>query len=365
MLVGGRGTRLQPLTATIPKQMLPVAEVPMIDRVLGHLAAHGVTEAVLSLGYRPDGFLRLYPEHRAGPVALTYAVEPTPLDTAGAIRFAALAAGYDDTFLVANGDVLTDLDVAALLDLHRRRGAEATIHLVTVADPSRFGLVQVGAEGRVAAFVEKPTGPVAARPPDPLNTVNAGTYVLEPTVLERIAGDRRVSVEREVFPAMVAAGTLYAHVEDAYWIDTGTPEQYIRAQLDLLDDRTRPGVAEATGTGAAVRGPDGVWRHPDARADGELVGATLVGQGAVVEAGARVERAVVGARCRVRRGARVERSVLLPGVEVGPRAVVEDSVLGPGAVVDPDARVGELTVVAEGARVGAGTSLAGARVAAG
>ena len=195
VLVGGFGTRLRPLTLTTPKQMLPVGHRPMIERVVGHLADHGVDEAVLSLGYRPDAFIEAYPDDLCRG-ALTYAVEPEPLDTAGAIRFAALDAGIDDTFVVVNGDVLTDLDIDALVRFHRASGAEGTIHLTPVEDPSVFGVVPTDDDGRVVAFIEKPP-----RDEAPTNRINGGTYVLEPSVLDRIAGDRRVSIEREVFPA--------------------------------------------------------------------------------------------------------------------------------------------------------------------
>ena len=199
--MGGEGTRLRPLTLTVPKQMLPVVEQPMIERVVGHLADHGIDEAVLSLGYRPDAFINSYPSGSIDGVRLSYAVEPTPLDTAGAIRFAAAHAGVDETFVVVNGDVLTDSDISELIAFHRRSGAEATISLTPVDDPSSFGVVVTDDGGRVEAFIEKPP-----RDEVPTNLINAGTYVMEPSVLARIPSDRRASVERETFPALVEEG---------------------------------------------------------------------------------------------------------------------------------------------------------------
>ncbi|HEX5267069.1 MAG TPA: nucleotidyltransferase family protein, partial [Acidimicrobiales bacterium] len=175
VLVGGEGTRLRPLTYTVPKQLLPVAGVTMLERVLGRLAAHGVDDVVLSMGYRPDAFRDQFPDGRAAGVALTYAVEPEPRDTAGAIRFAADEAGIDGTFVVVNGDVLTELDVGALVAFHRERGGLATIALTPVDDPSAFGVVPTDDSGRVTAFIEKPPRGLA-----PTNLINAGTYVLEP-----------------------------------------------------------------------------------------------------------------------------------------------------------------------------------------
>ena len=205
VLVGGEGTRLRPLTLTSPKQMLPVVGVPMIERVLGHLASHGIDEAVLSLGYLPNAFMQAYPDGAAAGVRLIYAVEPEPLDTAGALRFAAKFGGITETFVVVNGDVLTDLDLTGLVAFHRKRGAEGTIALHPVDDPSSFGVVPTDANGRVTAFVEKPP-----RDEAPTNEINAGTYVLEASVLDRIPEGGRVSIERETFPAMVRDGSLFA-----------------------------------------------------------------------------------------------------------------------------------------------------------
>ena len=232
VLVGGFGTRLRPLTLSTPKQMLPVGNRPMIERVLEHLGAHGVDRAVLSLGYRPERFRSAYPDNRCGGVELHYAVEPEPRDTAGAIRFAATDAGIDERFLVVNGDVLTDLDIGALVDQHQRAGAEATIALHRVEDPSAFGVVPTEPDGRVTAFIEKPP-----RDEAPTDLINAGTYVLEPSVLARIEADVPVNVERVTFPAIVADGALYAFDGDTYWIDAGIPATYLAANLDLLNGR--------------------------------------------------------------------------------------------------------------------------------
>ena len=245
ILVGGFGTRLRPLTAHTPKQMLPVVDRPMIERVVTSLARFGVTDAVLSLGYRPDAFLEAYPDDTCAGVALHYAVEPEPLDTAGAVRFAADDGGIEHTFLVVNGDVLTDLDVSTLWDFHQRQGAEGTIALTPVDDPSRYGVVPIHGDGRVEAFVEKPPPGQA-----PTNWINAGTYVLEPSVLERIPAGRRVSIERATFPEMVADGSLYAMHSDSYWIDAGTPATYLQSQLDLIDGHR--GEPEAAVSASAV-----------------------------------------------------------------------------------------------------------------
>lgn len=318
VLVGGFGTRLRPLTDTVPKQMLPVVDRPMIEHVLDHLGRYGVDEAVLSLGYRPDAFTAAYPDGVCAGVRLQFAVDPVPLDTAGAIGYAAASAGIRERLLVVNGDVLTDLDVGALVDFHEDRGAEGTIALHRVEDPSAFGVVPTDESGRVVAFVEKPP-----RDEAPTDLINAGTYVLEPSVLDRIPSGRRVSIEREVFPAMADDGTLYAMDGRTYWVDAGTPAQYLQAQLDLLDGRRDGREARPSGVSphAAV--------HPQAR-----VSRSVVAAGAAVEAGAVVADSVVLAGTVVRAGAKVRCSILAPGAVVGQDAIVEElSVVGDGATV--------------------------------
>ncbi len=352
MLVGGEGTRLRPLTHSIPKQLLPVVEQTMIERVLSHLAAHGVEEALLSLGYRPDAFFSAFPDDRAGGVRLGYAVEPAPLDTAGAIAFAAAHGGIDDTFLVVNGDVLTDLDVSALIRFHRQTGAEASISLTPVPDPSSFGVVPTDGEGRVMAFIEKPEAGRA-----PTNLINAGTYVLEPSVLDLIDRERRVSIERETFPALVEAGRLFALASDAYWVDAGTPAKYLQANRDLLSG-ARPGPPRP---GAREVSP-GVWVVGAPVIEGDVRAGSLVGDGGCVASGAIVDSSVVGAGAGVDGGATVLGSVLLPGASVAAGATVDTSVVGPEAVVGESAVVRGLSVVGAGAIIEPSARVDGDRV---
>jgi mannose-1-phosphate guanylyltransferase len=326
VLVGGFGTRLRPLTLTTPKQLLPVAGRPMIEGVLAHLARHGVDEVVLSLGYRPDAFIDAYPSSVCAGVRLVYAVEPEPMDTAGAIAFAARDAGLDhDRFLVVNGDVLTDFDVSALVAFHEAAGAEGTIALTRVDDPSQFGVVPTDPSGRVLSFVEKPP-----RDEAPTDLINAGYYVLEASVLDRIPSGRRVNIERETFPAMVADGVLFALADDAYWIDVGTPERLLQASLDVLDGR-RAGVTAA---------------HADAR----------------IDEGARVIRSVIGDGCHVAAGAVVEDSVLLPGAVVEQNAVVRGSIVGASAIVSSGSSLLDLSVLGDCVRTKPGATLVGVRM---
>ena len=325
VLVGGFGTRLRPLTLGLPKQMLTVGRVTMLERVVEHLGASGVDEVVLSLGYQPDAFLDEFPDGTCAGVRLSYAVEPEPLDTAGAIAFAARHVGVEERFVAVNGDVLTDLDVADLWARHESFGGAATIALTPVEDPSRFGVVPLDAGGRVEAFIEKPEPGTA-----PSNWINAGTYVLEPEVLDLVPAGRKVSIEREVVPALVEQGRLYGVQSDSYWIDAGTPEAYLQAHLDLVDG-LRPGLSAGL--------------DPSARIDGA----------------ARVVRSVVGQGVVVAGGAEVEDSVLLDGARVSAGAVVRRSIVGGRAVVGEGSELTDLTVVGFDEDVPAGTVSSGGR----
>ncbi len=326
VLVGGFGTRLRPLTATTPKQMLSVVDRPMIEYVISTLRHGGVSEVTLALGYKEDLFRAAYPDAVCAGVSLSYAVEPEPLDTAGAVRFAADAAGIDEPFLVVNGDVLTDIDVGSLWDRHHETGAQATIALTRVEDPSRFGVVPTDAQGRVLGFVEKPS-----RNEAPTNWINAGVYVLEPEILGCIAPGRRVSIEREVFPSLVAENRLRAVKSGAYWIDIGTPSTYVQAQLDLID-----GVR-----GAAMAG---------------------VAAGARVDDDAEVERSVVMEGATVAAGAVVRDSIIMGGAVIDGDALVDGSVVGPGTRIGEGAKVTGMSVVGDGVRVCAGRLVDGSKI---
>ena len=313
VLVGGFGTRLRPLTADLPKQMLPICGVPMIEWVVGHLATHGVEEVGLSLGYRPDDFLDAYPDGQIAGIPYRVAVEPEPRGTAGAVRFAVDEFGVDDTFLVLNGDVLTDLDITELIEFHHERQAEATIALQPVPDPSRFGVVSTSLDGQVKEFVEKPEADQA-----PSNNVNAGTYVLEPSVIERIPSGIEVSIERETFPELARAGTLYALPSSTYWLDTGTPEQFLEANLDVL-------------LGRRLRRAELPPAHLDPSAE---VVDSVIGVDSRIGAGARIQRSVLFRYCQVNAKASVVDSVLADSVYVGEGARLERCVIGYGQRVE-------------------------------
>jgi mannose-1-phosphate guanylyltransferase len=324
VLVGGEGTRLRPLTESVPKPALTLVDRPFLAYMIEWLAGHGVTEVVLACGFLPDVLREALAdeEERAG-VKIRFVVEPERRGTAGAIRFAAdeLGADLDERFLALNGDVLTDLDLSALLGAHRARAARATIGLHPVEDSSAYGLVRSGPAGEVLEFLEK-TG---ERVP---GEVNAGMYVLERTVLDLIPPGAEVSIERDVFPRLVGEG-LHGMRLDGYWMDIGTPERYLQASWDILERRVATRV-EPTAPGMLV-------------AAGTSVGAgTSLGP-----------RVVLAPGCRIERGAVVRDSVLLEGCRVGEGARVSGSILSAGAEVGPGAEL-EGVVAAAGERVPSG-----------
>jgi NDP-sugar pyrophosphorylase family protein len=356
VLVGGEGTRLRPLTYTTPKPLLPIANVAFLERQLAWLGRHGVDEVVLSLGYLPDAFSAHFPEGRCEGVRLRYAVEDEPLGTAGGIRYAADEVGIDERFVVCNGDVLTALDLTALVQFHRERDAEATIHLARVPDPAAFGVVPTHDDGEVKAFVEKP-------PPGrvPTDWINAGTYVLEPAVLERIPPRLTVSIERETFPRMLDhPGRLYGYRSDAYWIDIGTPEKYLRAHADVLSGS----LGSHSLPSDAIERTPGIWLQGEVSLADEarVEPPVLVGAGSTIGPGARVARSVLGAGCVVAAGAKVVRSVLLDRARLATDAVALDAVIGANAELESDVVASDHTIVEEGAVVGAGSKVAGERI---
>ena len=339
ILAGGQGTRLRPLTLTSPKPALPLAGRPFLTFMLDWLARHGVDEAILSCGFLGEEVARVLGRSHRG-VKLRYVSETEPLGTAGPLRLAADEGGLDDRLLVLNGDVLTDFDLSAQIEFHVLKGAAATLALVAVDDPSSYGLVPTAASGEVEAFLEKVADdPSAAAPPT--NRVNAGAYVLERSVIERIPPGRPVSFEREIFPGLVGEG-LFGHPFDGYWIDIGTPERYLEATQDLLT-----GSVEST---LPPRDDSGSLVLPGCATEGAEVGPL----------------SVLGEWCTIEPGARVARSVLHRGVTVGAGAVIEHAVLADGVTVGPRARLGPGAVVGSGARVAGGAQVpAGARIAPG
>lgn len=320
MLVGGLGTRMRPLTLSAPKPMLPTAGVPFLSHLLGRIRAAGVRHVVLGTSYHAEVFAEHFGDGSALGIALDYLVEDEPLGTGGAIRNVAAKLSEPD-ILVFNGDILSGLDPAEVVRTHREAAADVTLHLVRVADPRPFGCVPTAPDGRVLHFLEKTDRPIT-------DQINAGCYVFRREVIDSIPVGRPVSVERETFPGLLAAGAhLRAHIDDSYWLDLGTPAAFVRGSADLVRGVVRSPVL-AGPVGEALLLP-GARVEPQAR----VVGGSVVGAGAVVRAGAQVIGSVLMDLCQVGPGARVEHSVLGIGARVGADAVLHDVVVGDRAVV--------------------------------
>jgi NDP-sugar pyrophosphorylase family protein len=332
VLVGGEGTRMRPLTETIKKELLPLVDRAILDHTLDRLVRHGVEEVVMSSPYLEATFEPFIQARRGSPV-ITWITEEQALDTGGAIVHALDRVG-DESFFVLNGDVVTDLDLTALVEFHLDRRAVASIAVTHMDDARSYGLVVSNEDGRLREFREKPEEPVPG-------TINAGTYVLEPAALGSWHRGERVNIEREIFPVLIAREEpVYSFLSDAYWMDTGTPERYLQAHFDALDGRMH-------------------GLHYDA---------PFVAPSAIADPGAKLGRLVVaGNEVRIAARADVDRSVLLEGSVVGEGAHVTGSILGPrssvgaGAVV-LDCVLGEAASVPEGARL-SGAKLAPNEVA--
>ncbi len=341
ILVGGGGTRLRPLTYSTPKSALSLVNRPFITYMLDWLAGHGVDDVIMACGFLPDQ-VRAVVGERHGAMTIRYLTEPEPRGTGGAVKF--VQDLLDDRFFVLNGDVLTDIDLSAVLSVHEQNGAKATLSLYPVDDPSAYGLVRTDDQQRILDFLEKPK-------PEQIDTdqINAGAYMLQRDVIEAMAADRAVSFERETFPTLIGDG-LFGVRADGYWLDIGTPDRFLEATRDILEGTVRTGVEP---------GADGAMLDDGA----EAVAPSLIGIGTVVEAGARVGPcSSTGDGCWIERDAVVERSVLHAGVTVGRGAVVRDSIVGEGASLGAGALLEAQTLIGVRERVDAGTSLAGGRV---
>ena len=318
ILAGGEGTRLRPLTYTVPKPVVPLAGRPHVAYVIDWLVRHGVDDVVVSCGHLAEGMRRALAELEPG-VEIRYAEEPDARGTAGAIRFAEDMLG--ERFLVLNGDVLCDLDLTALMEQHERTRARATIALYPVEDPSGYGLVHRRDDGEITEFLEKPS-------PEQIDTdeINAGAYLLERSVLERIPPERAVSIEREVFPELIGDG-LYGIRLEGYWIDIGTPDRFLEANWDILEGRVETVISK------------------------QLDAPIMVGEGCEISPGAELRApCVIGRDSSIGSDAVIERSVMLPGCTVGEGARLSDSILSGGVTVEAGAEL-DRAVVGEGERV--------------
>src|SRR5687767_1089608 len=346
LLAGGKGTRLRPLTIHTPKPIVPIFDRPFLHYQLDLLKQVAeIDEVVLSLNYQPRRIEEIFGDGGESGTAIRYVVEPSPLGTAGAVRYA--GESLRESVVVFNGDVLTNVDLAAVIALHRERKAKATIVLTPVENPMAYGLVETDAAGNIRRFLEKPN-------PDEItcNTINAGIYVLEPDTFDRIPKDTPWSIERSFFPSLIERGeTFVAYVDRGYWIDIGTPEKYMQVHRDVMDGRFRSSL---------FPDPSARWVSPNARIDDSatIEGPCFIDEGAVVKAGARIAPySVIGRQCHVEEHAVIDRSILWANARICQEALVRRSILGRqchigrSAVVDEGVVLGDKSVVTDFSRL--------------
>ena len=338
ILVGGQGTRLRPLTLSAPKPMLPTAGLPFLTHLLSRIAAAGVQHVILGTSYKAGVFEAEFGDGSKLGLEIEYVFEEEPRGTGGGIANVAPKLRHD-TALVFNGDVLSGADLGALLACHSERQADVTLHLVRVGDPRAFGCVPTNSDGVVTAFLEKTQDP-------PTDQINAGSYVFQRAVIEAIPKGREVSVEREVFPGLLADGKkVCGYVDATYWRDMGTPEDFVRGSADLVR-----GIAPSPAL-KGHRGEELVHEGAAVAPGALLIGGTVVGRGAVIGPGARLDGAVIFDGAHIEAGAVIERSIIGFGARIGPRALIRDGVIGDGA------NIGARCELLRGARVWPGVTI--------
>jgi mannose-1-phosphate guanylyltransferase len=339
ILVGGEGTRLRPLTSTVPKPIVTLVDRPFISFMLGWLREHGVDDVIISCGFLADSVRDVLGDGSQLGLHLRYVEEPQPRGTAGALKLAEPM--LDERFLMLNGDVLTDIDLSAQIAQHEATGASATLSLVPVPDPSAYGLVMLAEDRSVREFIEKPSPEQAIA----TNLISAGAYVLERSILRLVQPEQKVSIEREVWPRLVGNG-LYGFPSEAYWLDIGTPDRYLQGTFDIIEGNVLTPVRELLGDS---------WLSVDATAnvDGRVIPPALLERDVVVAQGAHVGSLVVlGPDVSVGAGATIERSVVLAGSRVGAGCELRDCIVAPGCVVGEGTQISGGAVLGENVRVG-------------
>jgi mannose-1-phosphate guanylyltransferase len=349
ILVGGEGTRLRPLTSTVPKPVVPLVDRPFISFMLEWLQTHGIDDVIMSCGFLATSVRNVLGDGSGLGIRLRFVEEPDPRGTAGALKFAESL--LDERFLMLNGDVLTDIDLTAQVAQHEATGATATLALVPVADPTNYGLVHVNEDRSVRDFLEKPS-------PDAIDTnlISAGAYVLERSILELVPPGRNVSIEREVWPQLVGNG-LYAFPSESYWLDIGTPDRYLQGTFDIIEGNVKTAVGARLGEN---------WLAIDASAEvaGRVIPPAVLERGVQIASGAHVGSLVVlGADVTVGAGATIERSVVLDGTTIGAGCTLRDCIVAGGCRIGANTQITGGAVLGEGVTVGSDNVITrGARI---
>jgi mannose-1-phosphate guanylyltransferase len=349
ILVGGQGTRLRPLTSTVPKPVVPLVDRPFISFMLEWLRGHGIDDVIMSCGFLATSVRNVLGDGSGLGIRLRFVEEPDPRGTAGALKYAEPM--LDERFVMLNGDVLTDIDLTGQIAQHEASGAKATLALVAVADPTAYGLVILGEDRSVASFVEKPSSDRIET-----NLISAGAYVLEREILDLVPPDRNVSIEREVWPLLIDKG-LYGFPSEGYWLDIGTPARYLQGTFDIIEGNVQTAVRERLGSG---------WLAVDESAEvlGRVIPPAVLERGVRVAQGAHVgSLAVLAADVWIGAGSTVERSVILQGAQIGEGCTLRDCIIAAGCRVGAHTQITGGSVLGEGVTVGADNVITrGARI---
>jgi mannose-1-phosphate guanylyltransferase len=349
ILVGGQGTRLRPLTSTVPKPVVPLVDRPFISYMLEWLREHGIDDVIMSCGFLATSVRNVLGDGSGIGIRLRFIEEPDPRGTAGAVKLAEPM--LDERFVMLNGDVLTDIDLTGQIAQHQATHARATLALVPVADPTAYGLVILEQDRSVREFVEKPSSDSVES-----NLISAGAYVLERDVLDLVAPDRNVSIEREVWPLLIGDG-LYGYPSDSYWLDIGTPARYLQGTFDIIEGNVDTAVRDRLGS-------DWLAVHESAEVLGRVIPPAVLERGVHVAKGAHVgSLAVLAEGVSIGAGTTVERSVILNGSEIGEGCVLRDCIVAAGCRIGARTKITGGAVLGEGVTVGADNVITrGARI---
>jgi mannose-1-phosphate guanylyltransferase len=307
ILIGGFGTRLEPLTLTTPKAMVPVLNIPFLEMLIERLKHYGIGEVVLSMGHLHDSILAYFNNGSRFGIRIYYAVEDRPLGTGGGIKNA--ASYLDDTFLVINGDVFTDIDIEQMYTFHQARHALSTIALIPVTDPPQYGVIEPNPEGRVLKFLEKPSPQMITS-----NMINAGLIIMEPHILDYIPANQKYSYERDLFPALLEAGqAIFGYASSAYWIDIGTPQKYFQLHDDLVTGKSNQGLTST---------PIVIDQHTTVGSDAKLNGTV-----------------VIGPNCCIGSGAQISNSIIWQGVSIGEHSIIDSAIIANDCIIGDSCRI--------------------------
>ncbi len=355
ILAGGEATRLRPLTCNTPKIMVPVLNRPFLEHLIGYLRTHNIVDIVLAVGKLPEQVASYFGDGSKFGVRIAYSTEDFPMGTAGAVKNAERL--VDDSFLVFNGDIFTDIDLSAMIQLHRQHKAIASLALTPVDDPTIYGVVETDSRGRVKRFTEKPGWANVTT-----NMINAGIYILEPDILSHITPNTFSMFERDVFPPLLQSGhAIYSYPSSDYWIDMGTPDKYLRLQHDLLRRHQGNEGAEFQGesfahSSARMEGPVIIGEACSIGRNSVIKGPAVLGAGCRVEEDTVIEGAILWPDCKIGRGARLRNCLLASRCHIGEESeVLDDCVLGDDVLVGKGNKLSAGTKIWPGRAIKRGT----------